>query len=284
MHAFRNKKNAQWIWLGIVFIICAIVLAFGCKSYFSQKELFNDNGGILDVLNPNNTSVMLINMAKNKDRLDNFIEEYDHTDLVSIPFLRVEGVNGRAIDSEKYVSPYAYKELLNTERVRYRTKHYQLTRGAIGCYLSHMHCYKLIRDGKADYGIIFEDDVVFKEYNVMKMLNKYLQYIPEDWDILLMHCICYVCGKHKYYYDVQRYILMHAYVVNKKGAGKLLEALEHKPIEQQIDSELSKMAIDEKIKIYSLRHPIAVQGNGMGTTIQIPLRHMEDVNPFDLPE
>lgn len=220
-------------------------------------------------------------MSHNKKRLQHFISEYEMTDLSDIPFLRVEGINGKEINVKNYTSKSSYKELLTTERVGYRTRHYQLTRGAIGCYLSHMLCYKQIRDSNKPYGIIFEDDAKFKEYDIINQLNKYLHYIPGDWDMLLFHCVCYVCGKHKYYYDVQRFILAHAYIVKQSGAVKLLELLENRPIEQQVDSELSALAISGKIKIYSLRYPLAVQNN-MGTTIQTPLHHVVDINPYDL--
>ena len=260
-----------------VYLVCRI-LKNSLKSERILKESFNDSN---IVISTDNIMVLLINMSHNKKRLQHFISEYEMTDLSDIPFLRVEGVNGKEINIKNYTSKNSYKELLTTERVGYRTRHYQLTRGAIGCYLSHMLCYKQIRDSNKPFGIIFEDDAKFKEYDIINQLNKNLHYIPEDWDMLLFHCVCYVCGKHKYYYDVQRFILAHAYIVKQTGAVKLLELLENRPIEQQIDSELSALSINGKLKIYSLRYPLAVQNN-MGTTIQTPLHHVTDINPYDL--
>ena len=40
----------------------------------------------------------------------------------------------------------------------YRTAHYQLTRGSVGCYLSHLRLYQHVLRGGAQFALVFEDD------------------------------------------------------------------------------------------------------------------------------
>lgn len=257
-------------------------------SSHHDSEEFNI-GSMLEDANPrfrnsditiSNINIYIINMARNPDRYKRFKKSIGKTDLKSIGFTRIEGVDGKKLNIKELVSPEAYSNIIKSEKTKYRKFHYELTRGAVGCYLSHINVYKAVKRQKNKYAFIFEDDVKIIKPNLLKEVNNIIPTIPSDWDILLLGCVCFVCGKFTSYYDVNRYFLMHGYIIKKSSAEKILHMIENEPIEQQIDAKFSDLAERGLLKIYCLRNKLAVQYD-MGTNIQIPVKNFKGVNPFD---
>lgn len=232
------------------------------------------------VFRSNNIRVYLINMDKSIDRLERFRNTLAKSDLKNVSFERISAINGKALNLKPLLSKRSYDRLLKTEKKGYRLYHYELTRGAVGCYLSHMKAYEKIIQQKEDIAFIFEDDVKLVRPNILEEMNDVLPMIPADWDILNLGCLCFVCGKFNAYYDANRFFLMHAYIVRKSTASKLLHLLEKRPITQQIDAQYSDFAEKGMMKYYCLRDKLAVQYD-MGTNIQIPVKNVDGINPFD---
>ena len=270
----------------IVSILCIFIIlttlswfAFRQRNTPVESEHFNQcakQGIPLD-----KTDVYLINLKRNGDRLEHFIEQYMKSDLRYKAFNRLDAIDGSAIIVDEYVTPKALQEIRDIEKNGYRTKHYQLTKGAIGCYLSHQKLYDMIVASDAEYGLIFEDDVMI-DASIYKKLNKHIESIPNDWDILLLGCQCISCEKHLMYLNIKRFFLMHSYLIKKEAAIKLKSYLSSKKIAQQIDSELSDLSMDGQLKIYCLKTPICRQGGGFRTTIQKPIKQLPGVNPYSV--
>lgn len=261
-----------------LFILLIVGVAGTVLYKWRHIEFFEQNQ-CAKQLSTDDIDVYLINLDRNRDRLDHFIDQYMSTDLKNKQFKRYPAVDGRKLSIEKYVSSKALNEIYESEESGYRTKHYQLTRGAVGCYLSHMSVYEAIMKGDREYGLIFEDDVII-DPKILSKLNKMITSMPNDWDVLLLGCYCIKCDKFDRYYNTERFFLTHCYIVRKTAAERIVEALKDKPIEQQIDSELSDMATDSKLKIYCLKESICKQGGGFKTTIQMPLKVVPGINPY----
>lgn len=227
-----------------------------------------------------NLKIYLLNMKQNMDRLYRFLNAFNKSDLKDSYLERIEGINGKKINIRNFVDEKSYFKILKAEKKGYRLYHYELTRGAVGCYLSHLKIYRNVAEQDEEFALIFEDDVKIIKPNLLHEINNVLSSIPSDWDILLLGCVCFVCGKFVTYYDVNRYFLMHGYLIKKSSAKKILHLLENELIKQQIDAKLSDMAEKGLIKIYCLRDKLAVQWN-MGTTIQLPVKTIKGLNPFD---
>jgi GR25 family glycosyltransferase involved in LPS biosynthesis len=198
----------------------------------------------------------------------------------SFPLTRVDAVDGKTIDISQYVASEAYKDLLTSERNGYRMRHYELTRGAVGCYLSHIKAYEMAASKNTDYVMIFEDDVRLLTNDIAKELNEQLKTIPSDWDVLLLGCVCFVCGKFEAHYEANRFILLHGYVVKCASLPNIISLLKGNPIKQQLDAELSDLVEENKLKVYCLRKKLAMQFN-MGTNIQLPILEDTGINPFE---
>jgi GR25 family glycosyltransferase involved in LPS biosynthesis len=221
------------------------------------------------IIKPYTVSSYVINMTKNHERLNNFSRSYNnHID--NIPLIRFNAINGRTIQSRDYVSVQTEKKLRLLDRTGLRTHHSELTRGATGCYLSHMGVYNKIANGSKEYGLIFEDDA-FIEPNFFCRLNKSLSKIPYDWDIILLNCRP-LDGDYSNneYTVINRFFGLYGYLIKKSAAQKIYNYLANCKIKQQLDWELSDIASDGLLNIYSCNDNIVTHPNAE-TTIQAPV-------------
>lgn len=271
------------IFLSICVIIVSIIILihfnFDKPKSCSNKEnidLFHDGK-----VTPESFDVYLINLGKNIDRLNSFIEQYKKSDLNFKNMYRFEAVDGRTINIKDYVSNRAYNEIMSAERTGYRTKHYQLTPGGVGCYLSHQNLIKIISESNKEFGIVFEDDCIINPH-IYEKLSDVLLEIPSDWDILLLGCQCIKCIKYQKYLDIDRFFQTHGYVINKDSAKKIYDYLSKMQIEAQIDTVLSSMAADKMIKIYCLNNELVQQDNTFATTIQLPINYKSGEDPYEV--
>ena len=275
---FNNNMDQTTTFMSflLLFTIAALFLSVNNSKPF---EMFTD---IMSNSNPkftfDNISVYMINLDRNTDRLESFIEQYMMSDLRYKQFQRISAVDGTSLNVKEEVSPGAFDEITQIEKTGYRTKHYQLTRGAIGCYLSHVKAYDFISAGDADYGFIFEDDANIDPMLLAK-LNKIVGTMDDTWDMLLLGCHCIICEKRDTYYDLEKFFLMHGYIVKKEAAQKLSTMLKAKKISQQVDSEISDMITQGHFKVYCLKNSLSTQ-KGFETNIQTPLKVMPGVNPY----
>lgn len=272
----------------IVFLLLIVIISISF-TYIKHVEMYTNlktNEKNIEstckkpVLEKDKFDVYLINLDRNKDRLQNFIGQWIKTDMQNKTFKRIPAVDGSKLNLSTYVSKRAYHEIKEIEMSGYRTKHYQLTPGGVGCYLSHLNTYKHISESENEYGLIFEDDVSIPKNFYMKF-NNILKDVPNDWDILLLSCHCIKCKRQELYSHVNKFIWLHCYLVRKESAKKLVDYLSRKYIEQQIDSELSDIAMKEDwLKIYCLNNSISTQTNMFITEIQKPMRYSKNIDPY----
>lgn len=103
----------------------------------------------------------VVNLDRRADRLRDITEVFKQN---NIDFNRVPAVDGK---------DYAAK--LNKWE-------YSMTPPEVGCFYSHMNCFKLIAEGESEYGVIFEDDVILSKYASYYLSSS--SWIPLDADII----------------------------------------------------------------------------------------------------
>ena len=278
-----NSYEVPALFIGLVVMMGVLYTMTYKKEHFvSNGTGSNGPNKTIDEtgIHLKDTTIYLINLDRNPERLEAFIEQYMMSDLRYKQFQRLSAVDGREIENiQEHINNQAFQEIQQIEKTGYRTKHYQLTRGAIGCYMSHMKAYKEIADGASKYGLIFEDDVRI-DRNILRRLNNLLSGIPNDWDMLLLGCHCIICDKYDVYYDTDKFFLLHCYVIKKASAKKLHLQLSKIKIKQQIDSELSDLVMSGSLKIYCLRESLSKQSGEFDTDIQTPLKVMPGIDPY----
>ncbi len=119
----------------------------------------------------------LINLEKNRARLDNSKRQFDKE---NIPFSRIEAVNGWDMSDEEIAAVY------DADAARRRYK-YPLIKPEIGCYLSHIEAWRRIAESDEDGGFVFEDD--FKIIAPLHPTLEALTISPENWGIAKMFSI-----------------------------------------------------------------------------------------------
>lgn len=138
-----------------------------------------------------------------------------------------------------------------------RKAHYQLTPGAIGCYLAHQSALEMAAGQSEPYALLFEDDMTFPE-NASKDLEHHLKCSSMvNWDMLLMtHLWTFTSQPMHQDPGCQLEQLRHwwgtqAYVVTPQSAAKLLGLLRAQRITQHIDSQLSCFAEKHGLTVLS---------------------------------
>ena len=219
-----------------------------------------------------NFDVYLINMDKNRNRLEHFKKMYAKTDLASKPFIRFEAINGKALGDGVYnsVSPRIRLGLDHYEQTGERVGYAQMTPGMIGCYLSHYAIYEKIWDSRVDFGIIFEDDANISKNIYSKVIRHVAEddgKFPRDWDVILLGHICRQCEDATPYYKTPKYFWgLHGYMVSRKGAKALLDNQEP-AISMQIDHYIGALGRAGLLNIYAL-HPAWVGTVNFGSDLQ----------------
>lgn len=116
---------------------------------------------------PSTIKFYVINLDRSRDRFAHISWQMKS---LNIEFTRITAIDGMNLsDEEVRAYPYRY----------YRP----LTKGELGCSLSHYKCWQRIQQDQVDYGVIFEDDVILDEH-LLEFLQKLRQETEPNWDIL----------------------------------------------------------------------------------------------------
>ena len=274
----------------ILFIIISLFIFLKIKKNKENFDSFSSSSVVGDgsVVGSDNfiekTKVFYINLDKNVKRNHELIQSYNISDLKVMPLNRFSAILGKTVDLNKWLTPDALMQIERTEQTKRRTHHYELTTGAVGCFLSHYTLAKqLLADKEAEYYLILEDDIMVNE-NLLSTIKRYLSMVPADWDILQLSTLRNV----KYnvvgeFYEPSGFWGMQSYIINKKGAEKLVKEVNKHKIDGQIDAYLSRMVQQNKIKIYITKKRLFfVNENGIKSDIQCKVVQEDpNDNPFN---
>jgi len=242
----------------------------------------------------------VINLPRNVDRLRNFKTYYGISDLSTTPLITFEAVDGKQIDVAKRVSHDVYIGILETDATGKRASDKQLTRGMIGCYLSHIGIYKKIIASGKPYAVVFEDDAIVPP-NIYEAGLKELFPItdvgkgatrekeremerkvetsrtlggryPSNWDIILLGYVCLDCDDTRDSYVVpQEFWCTHCYVITREGAEKMLRYADGIDISLQIDGIMSKLSREGKVNIYGRKPQLVRTDQAFYSDIQLQI-------------
>jgi GR25 family glycosyltransferase involved in LPS biosynthesis len=128
----------------------------------------------------------------------------------------------------------AFDELIRTESRGMRLHDESLTRGAVGCYLSHYTIWQQSIANGYKHVLIFEDDAVLHPEFCSIMM---LQQVANDWSILKAGYYCIDCNETPYnYVELKKDWCLHAYFLNTTNIQKFMNDMI--PMSKQIDWQL----------------------------------------------
>lgn len=175
-----------------------LALLFLCVAYLRQREPFRDT----------HIPIYVINLEKRQDRLRQFA-----TRNRKVRWQRIDAVDGRNVDLGGV-----------------RTK---LTKGEVGCFLSHIKALDVIAHGQDEFAIVLEDDASITFPNsfpiIERLLAEALAVIPGFGAIALGYNAFPGKTKHisKTLYASERSSDMYgaqAILYSKRGAAALVAA------------------------------------------------------------
>jgi glycosyl transferase family 25 len=219
------------------------------------------------MININNIKSYVINLEKYKKKYDLCLKRLSNINISPNRFNAIYIDNENDDEIKKITYPSVQYTIKNG-----RYAHNNIgSKGAIGCYLSHTTLWKKLLESNEDMFLIFEDDVDINENinNFNSKINNNLNLINNnDWDVIFLGYFNFNENEvNKKYTKVKNIIYgTHAYLINKKGAQKLLNNAF--PIVDQIDSYMSFMAINRNVNSYMTSDVFFIQNNTAGTVIQ----------------
>ena len=165
---------------------------------------------------------------------------------------RFIGVNGNKTDLKKYfknnyVTKYWNIGLWKGEN---NDRIIPMSNGEIGCILSHVLLWQyLVNNKNINKVMVLEDDAISVSTDIYDRINDIWRNVPDDWDIILIGFWLFKglppTKVNKYIYKVKDFFLTHSYIINKKGAKKLLKLL---PANAPLDTWISMHT--DKVNIY----------------------------------
>lgn len=257
----NSSKAVMYVLIIVLFITVSM---FVLIKQMKKESFFPERMNVEKQVSP-----YVINLKKNEDRMTNFRKSYNSTDLGALlPVQRFEAVNGNNIQLEKYTTSQVLLGIQLIDATNQRTSNDQLTKGMIGCYLSHLGVYEHAIKSSKKYALVFEDDATLSR-DIYKSIKKIIyndRNVPKNWDIILFGLIENdVRDYNSEYKIVKDFYGTHGYLITRKAMKLLLSTL---PIERQIDAQLVKFVKDNKLKIYSVT-PQKVNVANFGSDLQM---------------
>jgi len=225
-------------------------------------------GGALN-LNGKDIKVVIITLNE-REKTYNMLKH--SLEKLNIPYNKFDGINTRSLDTRILnLIPNIDNFITNNDKKQFGTDYFTKYKddlinsrtklGSLGCSLSHMHIYNEMISKNIAYTIILEEDAVIQD-NFIKELQKVLQNIPENWDILFLGFSCEYshderCHKNDNYrkyngniFDISYIYGTYGYLINKKAAEKIMKNIF--PLWWHYDTMLSYLMQTKKIKAYGI--------------------------------
>lgn len=122
----------------------------------------------------------VINLDSSKDRLTSISQRLKE---LGVSFERIPAVNGRAL-SEQQISEITYPYNHFESKVRFTR---ELTKGEVGCFLSHRKCWERLLESDHQWALIMEDDIQISSLARPYILSS--EWIPSGVDICQLSCL-----------------------------------------------------------------------------------------------
>ena len=223
------------------------------------------------------TPIYCINLQSEVDRREHILKMFGpHVEIVDA----VDTRKDKWREYSHYLNDEAIWQMKRTIRNKKREHHYELTPGAVGCFLSHVKCWNKFLDtypSDGNFVFILEDDTM-PSITFSKTFARIVDDFPPDCDILL--CSHLIFGEMdfvdhnglelKHLRPRCSFYLLNAYFITARGIKRILNDLFKRgnKFYKQLDSHLSDLVNDEIIQVYALKENECFQMGISATSIQ----------------
>jgi len=190
---------------------------------------------------------VIVSLRRRSDRWQKVVRELAKVGVARA--VKFNAVDGAALSDQTLASlVHNLGELSSSP-----TSHTQLTRPAIGCFLSHLKIWQRFLDGSRDRLVVLEDDVVPSPHYSAAYAREILSSIPVDADLVLLGCTIMAglaeptaarCLNRVYYFNGT-----YAYLITRKGCSNLLPHL--LPMRAHIDHQISAALVKHRGSLFA---------------------------------
>jgi glycosyl transferase family 25 len=215
----------------IILFLLIIFVNFLYIIYYYNKENFNDL----------NFKMYVISLRR-EDRLKN-IE--DQQTKINHNIEIIDAVKGDKLDLDNMINDGIISSSWKNG-VEYKKRE-------VGCYLSHYNIYnKILSDREPGYTIVFEDDFNVIVDHFIINVNKIVELLNDDFDIIFLGNHTKNHGKllndNIFYLDQNELLIgTHSYIINNKNIEKIIRFT--KNIDMAIDWKLSTLGKNNDLNI-----------------------------------
>jgi glycosyl transferase, family 25 len=221
----------------IIFLIIFLILL--CTYLLiSSAQCTDSNNKYLDDM-----PVYVINLKSRPKRKERALKELNK---YNIKHKFIEAVDGSKLDKTT---------LEDDNIIKTNGSYRELRKGEIGCYLSHLECWKNILESGKEYGLVFEDDVVLADNFIDKFNEMFDSVKNKNWDIICLgrrcqqyfkNCTKGVPMSDETYYPETLGYGTYAYIIKANAINELLKTTYPimKPIDVVIIDEYFKKNIN----------------------------------------
>jgi glycosyl transferase family 25 len=177
---------------------------------------------------------------------------------LNIPFELVEAVDGNTLSAAQWGSYSRRRALLEIGR--------PMSRGELGCALSHLQLYERMQRDDVARAVIVEDDVT-PTADLLPVLRE-LHRVPDDWDVITLHSLFeasdpqpvtddVIAGRFRVCRYRRAVFGTQCYVITRAGAARAMSAAQ--PLAMPLD-ELLFRDRPARLHVYGIEPKVVHEG------------------------
>jgi GR25 family glycosyltransferase involved in LPS biosynthesis len=242
------------IGLKYIFLIIFVVVSIYIFNVYVIKKFEGFEPNYMDGVDV----VYWINLDRSPERRKNMLELLDDPSFKNIPNVRISATDGKEPD-KMYKKIGSYNKQKDISDYEY------------GCLLSHLDSIKNLSESSYNNALILEDDATleFKPY-WKKTLKDVMDNAPSDWEIIMLWYSVDDPGFISTEYEkFSWHFYTLAYLINKKGADKLMKMSENNGKYKLVDNYEHKADyyIYKALNTYMYKYPYFVYKTENDSTI-----------------
>lgn len=262
------KKKTSHFLLAVATVLFLIILWKTCGNTKDKFIILKDTRKV---------PIYCINLPSEVSRKNHILDVFGpYVEIVEA----VDTRGGKWQDYSHYLTEKGIEQMKKSEQTKKREQHYELTPGAVGCFLSHVKCWNKFLDtypSDEDCIFILEDDTM-PSMTFDKTFSKIVNDFPPQCDIILCSHLSFgemkpvehngVAYNHLKYYSA--FYLLNAYFITARGIKKIMNDLAERDNKfyKQLDSYLSELVNDNIIQVFTLKDNECFQVGISPTSIQ----------------
>ena len=166
----------------------------------------------------------------------------------------------------QYNLPFSFFKAIDGTTISYNTR---ISRGNVGCCLSHLTIWEDIVNKNADISLVVEDDVVFHD-DILTCFEYFYKEVPNDWNLLYFggnHCKIKLNFISEHVHKLSNTYTTHCYAITLPCAKYLLNKYNRSNILlKEIDVNLSD--VQKEISCYGFCPHLAWQDTGFSDIME----------------